>query len=91
MTMEYRKTLVSLSNYTIQSVPRIREVPKRYDSQSFLHTFSTTADFYKKLYFEIIDQTFTSLNNWFKSNTLNFLNKIGKFLLQKNNLDNDID
>ena len=65
------------------SVPRVRKAPKRYESQSSPHNFSTPEELYRKLYFEVIDTTLTSLRSRFKSETLDFLTKIENFILNK--------
>lgn len=65
------------------SIPRLRKAPKRYESQSTVHVFQSANDFYRRKYFEVLDAVILSLDNRFKSDTLNFLLKVENFVLKK--------
>lgn len=67
----------------LPSVARVRKAPKRYESQSSPHNFSTPEEFYRKLYYEVIDTTLASLRSRFNSQTLDFLTKVENFILNK--------
>lgn len=69
-------------------VRRPRNVPKRLEesSTSNPHNFHTPKDYYRKMYFEIFDQTMMSMNNRFNSETITLLNSFEDFAIGKNNV-----
>ena len=67
----------------LPTVPRVRKAPKRYESQSSPHKFTTPEEYYRKLYFEVIDTTLAFLRGRFNSETLDFLTKVENFIFGK--------
>lgn len=59
---------------------RLRNVPKRIDSGSQSHIFSSGQDYYKKTYYEIIDQALMSLNSRFENEIMKLLNNFENFV-----------
>lgn len=68
------------------SIPRIRKMPRRYESQSTPHDFEIP-EFYRKQYYEIIDQTVSSINERFDSDTMQLLNKMENFIINGGPVD----
>lgn len=67
-------------------IPRTRKAPRRLDTQSDPHQFSTPADYYRKKFSEIIDLTINSFNDRFTNpETLTFLNNVESFVIGNSN------
>lgn len=64
-------------------LPRVRKAPKRYDSDSSPHVFSCPEEHYRKLFFEIVDLSLTSLNSRFESDTIQLLDNFESFIIKK--------
>ena len=61
---------------------RTRNPPKHLEYKSnATQVFSTTEEYFRKNYFQILDTTITSLNDRFESDTMNLLNKFENFIL----------
>lgn len=69
-------------------LPRTRKAPRRLEN-SEVHIFQTSKDYYRKVYFEILDTVITSLEDRFNSETMNFLNLCENFVIGENN-NNDL-
>ena len=76
-------SMAGTSDIEPPSIPRVRKAPKRYESQSSPHIFSTPEELHRKLYFEILDTKITSLKNRFQSETFGFLTKVENLILIK--------
>lgn len=63
-------------------LPRTRRAPKRLEKAA-VHQFNGPEDYYRKIYFEMVDQVISSLNNRFQSETIEFLNSCENFVLGK--------
>lgn len=74
-------------NLTEPALPRVRRVPKKIDDGSEVHKFSSAEDYYRKQFFEIIDNTISSLKERFDKATTSFFDKIENFLIK--NADDD--
>ena len=68
---------------------RQRNPPKwrEYTSNNATHIYSSPEELYRKLYFEIVDTTVTSLQTRFDSETMNLLNKFEKFITGKEDVE----
>lgn len=61
--------------------PRVRKIPKRLDSGSPAHQFSTEEEYHRKMYFEILDQVTTSLTHRFSTKDMKFLCHVENFII----------
>ncbi|VEN39225.1 unnamed protein product [Callosobruchus maculatus] len=66
----------------LPSLPRIRKAPKRYDSHSSPHVFANPEELYRKLFFELLDLSVTSLDSRFQSSTIRLLNDFENFVVK---------
>lgn len=65
--------------------PKIRRIPKRIDaSSSEPHQFSSPADFYRKIYFEVLDKVVGSIEQRFTKNAMTHLSNLELFLTDQN-------
>jgi hypothetical protein len=65
--------------------PKIRMRPKRTDeSSSEPHQFSSPADFYRKMYFEVLDKVVGCIEQHFTKNAMTHLSNIELFLTKQN-------
>lgn len=66
--------------------PKIRSRPKKIDdSTSEPHEFSSPADFYRKMYFEVLDKVIGCIEQRFTKDTMAHLSNMELFLTQQNN------
>lgn len=69
-------------------LPRRRIAPKRFDQNSDTYHFSATPeDKYRAIYFRVIDQVTSSLDERFDSDTYEILSKLEDFALNKSTVD----
>nr|CAH7742351.1 unnamed protein product [Callosobruchus chinensis] len=65
--------------------PKIRMRPKRIDeSSSEPHQFSSPADYYRKMYFEVLDKAVGCIEERFTRNAMTHLSNIEQFLTKQN-------
>ena len=69
------------------TLPRVRRLPKRLDDGSNPHVFSTPADYYRKMYFEVIDLLLQELSRRFDQASLAVPLAVEKMLLDAANWD----
>ena len=62
-------------------LPRRRKIPKRLDDGSPAHVFTSPEEFYRKIFFEIIDETTNSLNIRFEQTFIELLSQAESFAL----------
>lgn len=75
-------------NFNEPILPRNRKIPKRIDSSSSVaHSFDTAKDYFRKQFYEILDNTVTALEERFDTDTINKLNKFEKFVIGKTHVD----
>lgn len=67
---------------------RSRRTPKHLEcsSNNDTHIFSTPEEYFRKIYFEIIDTAVTSLQSRFTSETINLLNMFENFIVGEENV-----
>lgn len=70
-------------------VPTLRKAPRRFESESTPHHFSSPEEYYRRMYYEILDCTITSLNERFQCESMDFLKKIENFLIKKSEEDEE--
>ncbi|XKL60401.1 hypothetical protein PGB90_007458 [Kerria lacca] len=70
------------------TIAKIRKAPKRFETQSRPYKFDSPMDYYRQLFYEVIDQTFSSLKSRFSSSTYDFLKQIENFLIKEDDNDN---
>lgn len=69
-------------------LPRSRNPSKRIDNKNNkTYVFSTPEEYFRKIYYEVLDTTITSLNTRFESETMNLLNKFENFILGDENIE----
>lgn len=62
-------------------LPSVRKAPKKYDSHSSPHVFADPEEFYRKLFFEVLDFSVNSLDSRFQSNTIELLDAFESFVI----------
>lgn len=67
------------------TLPRVKKVPKRFDTQSSPYIFSDPKELYRKLFFELLDLTISSLKSRFESDTIKMLNAFENFVIKNKN------
>ena len=72
------------------ALPRIRKIPKKLDSDAQGHQFSSPEEYFRKQFFEILDNTISSISERFEKSTTSFFDKFENFLI-KNANDADTD
>lgn len=68
-------------NLETPKVPRVRRPSTRLDTGSADHVFSTPEHYYKKLYFEVLDNVIASMRYRFDSDVSKLLNRFEKFVI----------
>lgn len=78
----YQKTIEESEGLTQPpSLPRVRKAPKRFDSNCPPHTFSAPVDFYRKIYYEVLDLMINELRRRFQHPSFVMLQHIEKLLI----------
>lgn len=62
------------------ALPRVRKAPKKFESDNSPHTFNVE-EYFRKIYFEIIDTVPKALNSRFNDEDRKFLRRIEKFII----------
>lgn len=65
----------------IPKIPRVRRPSTRLDTASTSHAFTTPANFYKKMYIEILDNVLASMRDRFESEVSKRLVHFEKFII----------
>ncbi|XP_031329535.1 zinc finger MYM-type protein 1-like [Photinus pyralis] len=71
--------------------PRMRQVPKRYDSGAQPTRFSSPKDYYRQIYYQVVDTVINSIDDRFTQASTSHLKHVESFLLRKNKEDEDQD
>ena len=87
----WQESLINATNLGVDELvlKRQRNAPKSYEHNpsSESYVFISVEDYYRKLYFQIVDQTLVSLNARFQSDTIALLNKFENFVAESEEID----
>ena len=64
-------------------IPRLRKAPKRYETNSSPHSYSSPQEYYRRIFYEVLDTAITAVEERFPSETMDFLKKVENFLVKK--------
>ncbi|GLV35851.1 hypothetical protein CBL_09918 [Carabus blaptoides fortunei] len=67
------------------TIPRLRKAPRRLETDSSPHVFTSPRKYYEKLFYEVLDLTLSTLCDRFQSDTIEFLNNVEDFIIKKPN------